>query len=65
MQGRWYALPLIAVVLVVSGFVMLIVLAEDPLTDMMAAAFILIGGVFAGLFTGVTVTERAGRKRPR
>lgn len=61
---RWHANPVIAVVLIAGGFVILFTQAEDRLTDLISALFILVGGIMGGFYAGYLASKRTRRKRP-
>ncbi|WP_104165357.1 hypothetical protein [Cryobacterium sp. N22] len=62
MLVRWHSNPVIAVVLIVGGFLILFTQHEDTVTDVLAAMFILIGGNFGGFYSGYMIGKRAGGK---
>jgi hypothetical protein len=64
--ARWHSIPVIAVVLVVGGFLAIFAVDDGLVPTIIGSMFILVGGNFAGFYTGFTASQRAeSRKQKR
>lgn len=60
---KWHSIPVIAVVLIVGGFLAIFGVDDGLTPTIIGAVFILVGGIFAGLYSGVTASQRAESRK--